>query len=61
MKKVSVSNNYMSLLRDYSDRTGISVARRVSDALSDGPANVAPLALGHASQEPPSGVTRCQT
>jgi hypothetical protein len=60
MKKVSVTNSYMSLLKDYSDRTGISVARCVSEALSDWLTNVAPLALDYVNQQSPGGSTRYQ-
>ncbi len=52
MKKVLVRDSYMALLKDYSKRTGVPVARCVSDALSDWLANVAPLTLGCAVLEP---------
>ncbi len=52
MKKVLVRESYMALLKDYSKRTGVPVARCVSDALSDWLANVTPLILGCAVLEP---------
>jgi hypothetical protein len=58
MKRVSVRDSYMSILKDYSNKTGISVTQCVSDALSDWLANVAPLALDPATQESIRGPTR---
>jgi len=42
---VSISDSYMALLQDYSEKTGVPIDRCVSDALFDWLANVAPLTL----------------
>lgn len=45
MGMVSISDAYMALLQDYSERTGVTVDRCVSDALFDWLANTAPATL----------------
>jgi hypothetical protein len=60
MKKVSITDSYMSLLRDYSDRTGIPIAMCVSQALSDWLVNVAPLVLEYVNQQQSRSAMRHQ-
>jgi hypothetical protein len=45
MEMVSISDSYMALLQDYSEKTRVPIDRCVSDALFDWLANVAPLSL----------------
>jgi hypothetical protein len=45
MEMVSISDSYMALLQDYSEKTGVPIDRCVPDALVDWLANVAPLTL----------------
>jgi hypothetical protein len=45
MGMVSISDSYMALLQDYSDKTGVPVDRCVADALFDWSTNVAPVKL----------------
>jgi hypothetical protein len=60
MKKVSITESYMSLIKDYSDRMGIPVARCVSEALSDWLANVAPEVLDYINHQSKMAPTRHQ-
>jgi Ribbon-helix-helix domain len=60
MKKVLITDSYMSLLKEYSDRTGIPVARCVSDALSDWLVNVAPLEMDYVNQQSSMASARYQ-
>jgi hypothetical protein len=52
MGMVSISESYMALLQDFSDKTRVPVERCVSDALFDWIANVAPVTLAHMGLEP---------
>lgn len=45
MEMVSISDRYIALLRDYSEKTGISIDRCLDDALFDWFGNVAPQVL----------------
>jgi hypothetical protein len=45
MGMVSISDSYMALLQDYSQKTGVPGDRCVSDALFDWLAHVAPFTL----------------
>ena len=45
MEMVSISGTHMTLLQEYSKKTGISVDRCVFDALFDWLGNVAPVTL----------------
>jgi hypothetical protein len=49
---VSISESYMTLLQDYSDKTGVPIDRCVSDALFDWLGNVAPITLEQLGLEP---------
>jgi hypothetical protein len=42
---ISISDSYMALLQDYSDKTAVPVERCVYDALFDWLINVAPITL----------------
>jgi hypothetical protein len=52
MGMISVADHYTALLHDYSEKTGVSVERCVSDALFDWLANVAPVILEQLGLEP---------
>jgi hypothetical protein len=45
MEMGSISESYIALLQDYSEKTGVPIDRCVSDALFDWLANVAPVTL----------------
>jgi hypothetical protein len=51
---VPVSYREMALLQDYSKKTGEPIDRCVSEALSDWPANVAPVNLELSCLPPPN-------
>jgi hypothetical protein len=52
MGMVSISDSYMALLQDYSDKTGVPIERCVSDVLFDWLGNVAPVTLEQLGLEP---------
>jgi hypothetical protein len=52
MGMVSISESYMVLLQDYSNKTGVPIDRCVSDALFDWLGNVAPVTLRQLGLEP---------
>jgi len=52
MEMVSVSDRYITLLRDYSEKTGISIDRCLNDALFDWLGNVAPVVLAQLGLPP---------
>jgi hypothetical protein len=52
VEMVSISESYMALLQDYSDKTGVPIDRCVSDALFDWLGNVAPVTLKQLGREP---------
>jgi hypothetical protein len=52
MGMISINESYMTLLQDYSDKTGVPIDRCVCDALFDWLGNVAPVTLEQLGLEP---------